>query len=202
MQKDNRILLKIVLMIIINKFLIAQNFQEIIVTIEKIPSEEKLLHFNNGEKYREQMRFREAISEYKKVIDKGSSCTKESEAHYNIGLCHTWLGNLDSAEAVFNTIISAYQSDGLAIGFTQFGLAWIDVQREEFDRAIQRLQQTLDSKVCPNREHNAMIQFQIGRIYMNYLNDMEKAREVFKLVLEKYPNTEITNHPYLDGLKQ
>src|SRR3990172_1086439 len=184
-----------------NQALFAQNPQEIVLTIEGLSVDEKLNHFNNGEALRGQMKFMDAIAEYEKVIISGETCGKESEAHYNIGLCYTWLGKLDSAAAIFEDVIRIYPGDGLAVGYAQYGLAWVDVQKENYENAIVRLKNTLNSQVCKDIELNAMMQFAIGRIYGAYLRDWQKAGEFFKLVLEKYPNTKVANHPYVKQLK-
>ena len=182
--------------------LFAQNPQEIVLTIEGLSVDENLNHFNNGEALRGQMKFNEAIAEYNKVISGGESCGKESEAHYNIGLCYTWLGKLDSAATIFGDVIRIYSGDGLAVGYAQYGLAWVDVQKENYENAIIRLENTLNSQVCKDMELNAMMQFAIGKIYGAYLRDWQKAGEFFKLVSERYPNTKIANHPYLKELKK
>src|SRR4030067_2746213 len=138
-----------------------------------------------SESLRKQMKFNEAIAEYNKVISGGETCGKESEAHYNIGLCYTWLGKLDSAAAIFEDVIRIYPGDGLAVGYAQYGLAWVDVQKENYENAIIRLENTLNSQICKDIELNAMMQFAIGRIYGAYLRDWQKAGEFFKIVLER-----------------
>lgn len=180
----------------------SQNRQKIVITVNGVTSSEKLKHFDIGEGYRKQMRFQEAIQEYRKVLAGGEKCDKESEAHYNVGLCHTWLGDLDSAQTVFNKVIETYPGDGMAFGYAQYGLAWVEVQRKEYDKAVERLQKTWDSRVCPDREQNAEILFQIGRIYGSYQGDFAKAKEIFRQVLEKYPDASITEHPFLSELKK
>lgn len=175
----------------------AQNRQEIVVVLEKSLSDEKLAEFNRGEELRKQMDFVNAISAYKNVITGDNKCGKESEAHYNIGLCYTWLGKPDSAKICFNDVINTYEDDGLAYGFAEYGLAWLEFQRKEYQKAISRLRQVLDSKKCQDKEHNAQMLFQIGRIYLSGLHDRDAANETFKTVLTEYPDTEIAGHPFL-----
>ena len=185
-----------------NRTISSQKMHAIVVTIEEISSDEKAAHFDSGEALRGKMRFRDAIREYRKVITPGEPCGKESEAHYNIGLCYTWLGKLDSAAVIFEEVINTYPDDGRAMGWARYGLAWVDAQKGNYDQAINLLQETLDSQVCPDRELNALILFQIGRIHLSYLNDLSKAREIFQRVLKEYPGTKITDHPFLEGLKK
>lgn len=188
-------------LLILSQSFLAQDKQEIVLTITGLPASDKLDHFNTGEALRKQMNFQEAIKEYRIVITPGEYCDKEPEAHYNIGLCYTWLGELDSASTVFNDVIKTYPANGMAVGYAQYSLAWIEVQRTEFEKAIERLQNILDNKVCEDVEFNAMVLFEIGRIYGAYLNDWEKAHEIFNLVLEQYPGTKVTNHSFITGLK-
>ena len=181
--------------------ILSQNKQEIIVTIEGISSNNKLTHFYNAEQLRKQMKFSEAIEEYEQVISPGELCGKESEAYYNIGLCYTWLGELEQAVSVFNNVIDSYKDDGKAVAFAEYGLAWIDVQMKNFEKAIYRLQQALDKKICSDVEHNAVMQFEIGRIYLVYLDDYKQAEQNFLILLDKYSNSKITNHPFLKDIK-
>jgi len=84
----------------------SQNRQEIEVTIGGTNGSEKLIHFNDGEELRGKFKFSEAIAEYEQVISGGEACGKESEAHYNIGLCYTWLQELEKATVAFKDVIS------------------------------------------------------------------------------------------------
>lgn len=197
----NKLLFALFSYAVLNQLLFAQNPQEIVITIESIATDGKLNHFNNGESLRKQMKFNEAIAEYKQVMSDGESCGKESEARYNVGLCYTWLGKLDSASAVFNDVIKFYPNDGQAVAYAQYGLAWIDVQKQNYEEAVTRLEITLNSQICKDIELNAIMQFAIGKIYGAYLRDWQKAGEFFKLVIEKYPSAKIADHPYLKEFK-
>ena len=181
--------------------LLAQNKQEIVVTIKGISTGDKLTHFNKGEELRKRMKFSEAIEEYKQVIAPGELCGKEAEAHYNIGLCYTWLGKVVAAEAVFQEVLKTYPDDAEVVAYTKLCFSWIDVQRRNFDAAINRLQQTLDENLYSGEECCSVAQFHIGRIYLLYLHDYERAEAAFRKVLEKYPNSKITQHPFLEKVK-
>lgn len=125
------------------QIIFSQKTQEIVIPIEGTSSGEKASHFEKGEFFRTQMRFADAIREYRKVILPGELCDKESEAHYNIGLCYTWLGKLDSARIVFEEVIRTYPHDGIAVGWAQYGLTWVDIQKGKYQQAIERLQNKL-----------------------------------------------------------
>jgi len=181
--------------------IIAQEKQEIILTLTEISTEDKIEHFTKGEELRKQMKFNEAIEEYQKVMTLGESCGKESEAHYDIGLCYLWLMKLDIAEAVFHEVITIYPDNREVIAFSRYCLSWIDVQRGNFYTAIDRLRCSLAEDIYSDEEYCSKAQFQIGRIYLVFLHDDEKAEEAFRTVLEKYPNSSITNHPFLQNLK-
>jgi len=181
--------------------LLAQQKQELMVTIEPLSSSDKLIHFNKAEDFRTQMKFREAIAEYQQVILPGDPCGKEAEAHYDIGICYTWLLNMEKATETFKEVIKSYSDDGIATAFAEFGLAWVETQQGKYYDAINRLQRKLAENTCPDVEHCAVMQFHIGRIYLVHLHDYENARAAFQKVLDNYPNSKISNHPFLDDLK-
>jgi TolA-binding protein len=181
--------------------LLAQQKQELVVTIEPLSSSDKLLHFTKAEDFRKQMKFREAIAEYQQVILPGDPCGKEAEAHYDIGLCYLWLVKLDTAETVFHEVMKTYPDSNEVIAFSRYGLSWIDVQRGKFQDAIDRLQLTLDQKVYADKEFCAKAQFEIGRIYLVFLHNNDKAEQAFRRVLDDYPDAEIIKHPFLEKLK-
>lgn len=181
--------------------LLAQNKQEIVVTITGISTGDKLIHFNKGEELRKQMKFYEAIEVYKQVIAPDEPCGKEAEAYYNIGICYTWMGKKDKAEAVFQEVLKTYPDDGEVIAYTKYGLSWIDVQRGNLYAAINRLQQTLDEKIYSDIEFCSRAQFEIGRIYLAFIHDYDRAEQAFRKVLEKYPNSKIAQHPFLEKVK-
>ena len=45
------------------------------------------------------------------------------------------------------------------------------------------------------------MQFHIGRIYAKHLHDYDNAKNAFQLVLDKYRDSQIANHPYLDKMR-
>jgi tetratricopeptide (TPR) repeat protein len=182
--------------------LYSQNVQEIIVTIAGINSSDKVLHFNAAEELRSQMKFQEAIEEYKYVISQDNLCGKEAEAHYNIGLCYTWMVKKDDAEAVFQKVLETYPDNKEVVAYSKYCLAWIDVQHEKFEDAIKRLENILDENLYTDKEYCAKVQFQIGRINLVFLQDEQKAHAAFQNVLAYYPDTKVINHPFLAKLKE
>ena len=179
----------------------AQNKQEITVTIEGISSTAMTEHFNKAEELRNNGKYDDAIEEYKKVVNGGEMCEKTAEAHYDIGLCYTWLGKKNDAEAVFKEVLKKYPGNKKVVAFTKYCLSWVDVQKGNYESAIDRLQRTLDENSYPDEEFCSRAQFQIGRIYQAYMHEYEKAESAFKIVLEKYPNSKITGHAFFEKLK-
>lgn len=179
--------------------LLAQ--QQLVVTIEPLSSSDKLLHFAKAETLRTNMKFREAIGEYRQVILPGEICGKEAEAHYDIGICYTWLGKKDSAQVIFQQVIKTYPDNMEVVAFSRYGLSWVDVQRGKFQPAIERLQQLLDQTFYPDKEFCARAQFEIGRIYLVFLHQAEQAEQAFRKVLANYPDAEVANHPFLAKMK-
>ena len=179
--------------------LLAQ--QEVVVPIEGISSSDKLTHFYNGEELRKERKFIEAIEEYKMVIGGGELCGKEARAHYTIGICYTWLSDLEKAGETFKQVNQTYSDDSKATAFAEYGLAWVEIQQGKYYEAIGRLQQKLDENPFEDYEHCARMQFQIARVYLSYLHDYERGRAALQKVLDLYPNSRISNHPFLDPLR-
>ncbi len=181
--------------------LLAQHTQQINIIIEGISSADKEAHFNKGEEFRQQLKFRQAIKEYQQVISGGEPCGLESAAHYNIGLCYTWLNDLEKAKATFEEVIQTYPKPDIAVAFAEYGLAWVETKQGKYYQAIHHLQQKIDENSCNNSELCAEMQFHIGRIYAKYLHDYATAKKAFQLVWQKYPNSQIAYHPYLDEIR-
>jgi TolA-binding protein len=187
--------------ILIFPSLFAQNNTEITLTIDAIPTTETSLQFNNAESLRKEFKFAEAIQEYENVINSKEETVLKPEATYNIGLCYTWLNNFESADYYFKKVINEHKNNLLAVSFANYGLAWIKVQEGKFYEAIEILEDELNSKNCTDYEHNAVMLFKIGKIYLKYLQNPQKAQEIFANVKDTYPDAEILNHPYLKNLE-
>ncbi len=178
--------------------LFSQNVQEIEIVIGTYSATEKMKIFETAEDLRVNYKFRDAIEEYKKVISGEKNSGKESEALYNIGLCYTWLQDFKEARKYFVSIIESFPEDHKATAYAEYGLSWIDTKEGNYAQAIKRLEQKLSEKNCPDKEHNAIMQFQIGRIYMVYLKNQSKAKSVFRKILDDHPYSKIRKHPYIE----
>ncbi|MFC1574141.1 tetratricopeptide repeat protein [Candidatus Latescibacterota bacterium] len=151
-----------------------------------------------GDGLRKARKFDEAVVSYERVLaNKMAAVEIKKEAQYNIGLCKIERGNYDDAVTLYSGMLNTYANDGDATAHIHYCLAWIEVQREQFDSAIARLERTLEEKKCTDRELCAKMQFMIGRIYLMFKIDYEKAKAVFKEINNKYPETKISQHPYL-----
>ncbi|MBN1997038.1 tetratricopeptide repeat protein [candidate division KSB1 bacterium] len=194
----------VIILIVLSLFVFlnaqAQNRQSITVTIEGISSDDELTHFNNAEDLRKQMRFQEAIEEYESILLSESTSGKESEAKYNIGLCYTWLGDLDNAEKNFNKVISEHVDDKTALAFAKYGLSWIEVQRENYETAINILKEAIDQKITDDYDLNARMLFKMGHIYISFLNDFQSGRDIFRVLVKTYPNAKVLKHPVLQEM--
>ncbi|HDY89849.1 MAG TPA: tetratricopeptide repeat protein [bacterium] len=168
---------------------------EIVVTISS--ADRSLL--DEGDALRKAFKFIEAIEVYQNVLaDERTDAAIKAEANYNIGLCHTWLGELSEAEAVFNDILHTYSDDGKAMAYAEYCMAWVEIQKMDFHKAIERLTRMLENKTCDDMELYSRTQFQIGRIYQAYLNDWERAKEPLRKVIVNYPDAKIISHPFLN----
>lgn len=194
------ILIGLVLYGIFGVTLLAQERQEITLIINEIPPAIDNPDFIKGEELRKQSKLNEAINEYKKVVISNETVAVKAEADYRIGICYTWMGKVKDAESKFNEIIKTYPNDRETIAYAQYCLAWVDVQRKQFFKAINRLQRTLDNNLSSEEEYCSKAQFQIGRIYLVFLHDYDKAKEAFSKVLEQYPDSKIVNHPFIKDM--
>ncbi len=155
-----------------------------------------------GDTLRKAHKFREAIEAYEKAIDSGISDTAVlAEAEYNIGLSHTWLGEYDTAGAVFNHMLAAYKDNPNAVGYAEYCLAWIEVQKGKYKEAVARLEHLIHTTKCPDRELCARAQFDIGKIYLGFMKNKDEGISALKLVVSNYAGTKTYLHPWLEPLK-
>jgi tetratricopeptide (TPR) repeat protein len=151
-----------------------------------------------GDTLRKAHKFREAIEAYGKAIDSGITDTAIlAEAEYNIGLSHTWLGEYDKAGLVFNHMLAAYKDNPNAVGYAEYCLAWIEVQKGKYKEAVARLEKTSGLRNITDRELAARIRYFAGRTNLLFLNDPLRAVSSFRTIQEKYPDTNIARHPYI-----
>ena len=125
----------------------------------------------------------------------------KAEAEYNIGLCKTWQGKFDEADVIFKGMLEKYPDDGKAKAYSEYCIAWVEIQKKDYYGAIARLEHILENKTCEDTEMCTKAQFQIGRIYLSYINDWEKAEEPFRKLVANYPNARILSHPFLEPYK-
>ena len=181
--------------------LLAQEKQEIVVTIDEIPLGIDNPDFLKGEELRKQFKMNEAIAEYEKVVNSDETDEVKVEADYRIGICYTWMGKKNDAESQFKVVLKKYPNNVNKVAASQYCLAWVEIQQGKFYQAIDRLQKTLDDNICTNEEICSRTQFQIGRIYLAFLHDYDKAKEAFSKVSEHYPDAKITNHQFIKDMK-
>lgn len=176
----------------------SENPTEFVVTIED--SGRSMLA--EGDSLRKAFKFNEAIPYYQNVVDMdGIYSNLKAEAQYYIGLCTIWKGEFDKAENIYQQMLQTYDDDGEAVANSQYCLAWLEVQNEEYYSAIDRLQNMLNVKTCYDEELYARTQFKIGNVYLSFLNNRAKANEAFRKVMSDYPDSYEARHPYLDPLR-
>jgi len=156
-----------------------------------------------GDTLRKAHKFREAIEAYEKAIDSGiSDAAVLAEAEYNMGLSHTWLGEYDTAGAVFNRMLTAYKDNPNAVGYAEYCLAWIEVQKGRYKEAVARLERVRRESKITDSELNASICFQLGRINMKYLKNDTVASGYFKTIHDSYPATKAAHHYFVTGVNE
>ena len=134
---------------------VAEPGNEIVATIGEVDRSAIAL----GDTLRKQRKFNEAIAEYQKVLEtQGIPVSLKAEAEYNIGLSRTWLGEYDQAETMFNRVIDVYKDDPNAVGYAQYCIAWVEVQKGKYREAISRLEGRTPQGISPTvnwrRERN------------------------------------------------
>jgi len=173
---------------------VAEPGNEIVATIGEVDRSAIAL----GDTLRKQRKFNEAIAEYRTVLEtQGIPVSLKAEAEYNIGLSHTWLGEYDQAAAVFNRMLDVYKDDPNAVGYAQFCIAWIEIQKGKYIEAIARLERSIAAGNITDRELAARTQYLVGKTYFMFLNDPVRARTAFNAVQSNYPETHIAKHPYI-----
>jgi len=111
-------------------------------------------------------------------------------------MCEMYTGGREKAVAIFNVLMSEYPDDGEARAYCEYCLAWIDIQHEEFQSALDRLQKILDEKPSKNDEVYAQVLYKIGNIHLAFLNEPKIGKEYYWKVINEYPDAEITSHLY------
>ena len=95
-------------------------------------------------------------------------------------------------------MLEKYPDDGKSKAYAEYCIAWVEIQKRDYYGAIARLESILENKTCDDTELYARSQFQIGRIYLSYLNDWDKSEEPFRKVVANYTNATILSHPFLE----
>ena len=151
-----------------------------------------------GDTLRKQYKFKEAIVEYRKALDtQGLPVAVKAEAEYNIGLSHTWLGEYDQAVAVFNRMLDGYKDDPNAVGYAQYCLAWVEVQKGKYREAVSRLEKSFQNGAISDTELKASTLFQMGRIHLKYLQESTLAGNCFARIRADFPETKAARHPFV-----
>ena len=175
---------------------VAEPGNEIAVTIGEVDRSAIAL----GDTLRKQRKFNEAIAEYQKVLEtQGIPVSLKAEAEYNIGLSRTWLGEYDQAVAVFNRMLDTYKDDPNAVGYAQYCIAWVEIQKGKYREAITRLERSVVAGNITDRELAARTLYLEGRTYLMFLDNPTNASALFQKIRTTYPETRIGKYRYISG---
>lgn len=175
---------------------VAEPGNEIVVTIEEVDRSAIV----EADTLRKQFKFKEAIVEYQKILKtQGLPVSLRAEVEYDIGLSHTWLGEYEQAEAVFNRMLDEYKDDPNAVGYAQYCIAWIEIQKGKYKEAIARLEKSIVAGNITDRELAARILYLEGRTHLMFLDNHTTASAIFQEIRSSYPDTRIGKYPYIAG---
>ncbi len=136
--------------------------------------------------------------DYQKELEtQGIPVSLKAEAEYNIGLSHTLLGEYDQAVAVFNRMLDTYKDDPNAIGYAQYCIAWVEIQKGKYQEAITRLERSFASGNITDRELAARTLYLEGRTYLMFLDNPSNASALFQKIRTTYPDTRIGKYRYI-----
>ncbi len=123
------------------------------------------------------------------VTIQGPSLEFVAQKQYEIALNYIKLGDLKRAEEQLKRVIDNYPTAGTSVSWAEYCLAWMDIHKDKFRSAIDKLQAIVDKDISKDDEVYAYAYYQIGRIYIAFLQDKVKADAAFGKVLELYPDS-------------
>lgn len=152
-----------------------------------------------------------ALKEYIDILEIDTSATVLPKTLYAIGfICETYKGDTTLADSVYHRLVTNYPTHPLAKEIRQrkksvnfydpdveagrvFQLAehtYLD--RRNYSGAIERFQTI--KKDFPDSEYAPKSLLAMGWIYENNLHSQQKALEVYKDLIDSYPNTVYARH--------
>ncbi len=145
------------------------------MSIQPIPSQEAINHFNLGLLYHKNKKFHEALEEYKKAL---KIDPLNVQAHNNLGMVHKELGRLPEAISQYQKAISTnpkYEKahHNLAVAYYLQGY---------YERALMELKLALDCYPKNPETYN-----NLGLIYRKQ-KDLYRAKRIFEKGLSVAPN--------------
>lgn len=77
------------------------------------------------------------------------------------------------------------------IGYCEYNLALLEIQKSKFNEAIDRLENIITPQNVEFEDLLSRAQYQIGRTHLYFLNDRETAKQHLNAVKEDYPDSQI-----------
>ncbi|KAJ3044963.1 Bardet-Biedl syndrome 4 protein, partial [Rhizophlyctis rosea] len=119
-------------------------------------------------------RHRAAVEVYKEVMRIGKD---DWITHHNRALCYAFLKDSEKASTAFQTSLKLCPTIESYVAFGDMLLL-----RDEAELAVGVFEEGLELD-----KTNLDILIRLGRLYLTYRKDVEKARDVFEMVLEREP---------------
>ncbi len=118
------------------------------------------------------------------IIDENQGMGMLDLELYSEGEKLLWQNKTDSALAIFNQLSERGESNLSALATFQAGEVYYE--QEQYQFAFDAFRKVLES--FGESFYTAESQRYLGDLYFYHFDDMEKAREAYRMILENYPN--------------
>jgi len=160
----------------------------LVVNCSKPKSEQEL--FQQADKALAEGKFNDAIKAYKDITRFFPKSPESGKAQFLMGIIYLdTLNDLKNAEGTFKRLLKDYPDFDLERKL--YDLAQDAQSNNKSELAIKIYDQILI--LFPQSPNDYKAQFLIGFVYSEQLEDHQKAKEAYRKVIEKYPNSDLAD---------
>jgi TolA-binding protein len=160
----------------------------LIVDCSKPKSEQEL--FKQADKALAEGKFNDAVKAYKDIARFFPKSSESPQAQFLMGI--TYLDKLNdstNAEGSFKKLLKDYPDFDLERKL--YDQAQDAQSNNKSELAIKMYEQIIN--LFPQSPNDHKAQFLIGFVYSEQLGDYQKAKEAYRKVIEKYPNSDLVD---------